>query len=54
VHAEGTTRTNAARQASPRIFTTTASREALLARIDSDGESEIVVDPALRGYPRAC
>ncbi|MGY1640052.1 hypothetical protein ACI782_02830 [Geodermatophilus sp. SYSU D00703] len=46
-HAEGMTGSSASAHSSPRIFTTTAPREALLARIDSNGESEIVVDPAL-------
>jgi hypothetical protein len=52
-HKQRWTQTSAARHAGPRIFATTAPREALLARIDSNGESEIIVDPALRGYPRA-
>ncbi len=49
VHAEGMTQTSARKHSRPRIFTTTAPREALLARLDSNGENEVVVDPALLG-----
>ncbi len=49
VHAEGMTQTSARKHSRPRIFTTTAPREALLARLDSNGENELVVDPALLG-----
>jgi hypothetical protein len=49
VHAEGMTQTSARKHSDPRIFTTTAPPEALLARLDSNGENEIVVDPALLG-----
>ncbi len=49
VHAEGMTQTSAKRHSRPRIFTATAPREALLARIGSNGENEVVVDPALLG-----
>jgi hypothetical protein len=48
-HAEGMTGSSANADARPRVFTTTAPREALLARIDSNGEAEVVVDPALLG-----
>jgi hypothetical protein len=48
-HAEGKVGLNTRTHADPRIFTTTAPAEALLARLDSYGESEIIVDPELLG-----
>jgi hypothetical protein len=43
------TQTSARKHSHPRIFTTTAPREALLPRLDSNGENEVVVDPTLLG-----
>jgi hypothetical protein len=52
------TGSSAQRHRSPRIFTTMVPREALLARIDSNGETEKVVDPERLGevteVPRRC
>jgi hypothetical protein len=48
-HAEGKVGLNTRTHSDPRIFTTTAPAEALLARLDSYGESKIIVDPELLG-----
>ncbi|NYJ06588.1 hypothetical protein [Petropleomorpha daqingensis] len=48
-HAEGRTGSSEGAHTLPRIFTTQAPRAALLARIDTNGEAEIVVDPAQLG-----